>query len=78
MKLPDGIKNVKDLAYLTRRKLENETGEQRGTVVMWRTKGEEEFNYTLRCGISSSIIKWYASRIFSSNSARDSPWLNTP
>ncbi|RZN37220.1 MAG: hypothetical protein EFT35_06355 [Methanophagales archaeon ANME-1-THS] len=49
MKLPDAIKNLNDLAYLTRRKLENENGEQRGAVVMWRTKGAEEFNYLLQC-----------------------------
>jgi len=49
MKLPDEIKNLNNLAYITRRKLENENGEQTGTVVMWRTKGKEEFNYTLQC-----------------------------
>lgn len=32
----------------------------------------------VRCEISTSTIKRYASRIFSSNSSRDSPWLNTP
>jgi ribosomal protein S27E len=49
MKLPDEIKNLSDLAYLTRRKLENENGEQTGAVVTWRTKGAEEFNYLLQC-----------------------------
>jgi len=49
MKLPEEIKDLKNLAYLTRRKLENENGEQRGAVVMWRQKGEEEFNYMLKC-----------------------------
>jgi ribosomal protein S27E len=49
MKLPEAIKNINDLAYLTRRKLENENGEQTGAVVMWRTKGDEEFNYLLQC-----------------------------
>lgn len=49
MKLPDELKNLNNLAYITRRKLENENGEQTGAVVMWRTKGEEEFNYTLKC-----------------------------
>jgi len=49
MKLPEEIKDLKNLAYLTRRKLENENGEQTGAVVMWRKKGEEEFNYLLQC-----------------------------
>ncbi|MBE0517090.1 MAG: hypothetical protein IBX41_06855 [Methanophagales archaeon] len=49
MKLPDELKNVNNLAYITRRKLANENGEQMGAVVMWRKKGEEEFNYLLQC-----------------------------
>ncbi len=48
MKLPDGI-DISDLAYVTSRKLANENGEKTGTVFMWRTKGEEEFNYKLKC-----------------------------
>lgn len=49
MKLPEGIKDFGDLAYVTSRKLENENGEKTGTVFMWRKKGEEEFNYKLKC-----------------------------
>jgi len=49
MKLPEGITDIKELAYITSRKLENEQGEKTGMVVMWRKKGEEEFGYKLTC-----------------------------
>ena len=49
MKLPEGVTDVKELAYITSRKLENDEGEKTGTVVMWRKKGEEEFGYKLTC-----------------------------
>ena len=49
MKLPEGITDVKELAYITSRKLPNDKGEKTGTVVMWRKKGEEEFGYKLTC-----------------------------
>ena len=32
----------------------------------------------LRCGISTSTIKWYAALTFSSNTSSVLPWLNTP
>ncbi|HUV80662.1 MAG TPA: hypothetical protein VMW40_07585 [Candidatus Bathyarchaeia archaeon] len=49
MKLPEGIKDFNELAYITSRKLKNEDGENTGTVVMWRKKGDEEFCYKLTC-----------------------------
>jgi ribosomal protein S27E len=49
MKLPEGITDTKELAYITSRKLKNENGEKTGAVFMWRKKGEEEFNYKLKC-----------------------------
>jgi ribosomal protein S27E len=49
MKPPVDIKDIKDFAYITTRKLLNEQGEKSGEVFMWRRKGEEEFNYKLKC-----------------------------
>jgi hypothetical protein len=49
MKLPEGLEDIKELAYITSRKLQNENGEKTGTVMMWRKKGEEEFGYKLTC-----------------------------
>lgn len=49
MKPPIEIKDIKDFSYLTSRKLKDELGEKRGEVVIWRRKGEEEFNYKLKC-----------------------------
>ena len=49
MKLPEGITDIKELAYITSRKLENDQGEKTGTVVMWRKKGDEAFGYRLTC-----------------------------
>ncbi len=49
MKPPVEIKDIKDFAYLTSRKLKNENGEEKGAVFFWRRKGEEEFNYKLKC-----------------------------
>ena len=49
MRLPDELMDLNNLAYLTRRKLENENGEKTGSIFMWRRKGEEEFNYQLKC-----------------------------
>ena len=49
MKLPEGITDIKERAYITSSKLRDEDGEKTGTVVMWRRKGEEEFNYKLTC-----------------------------
>ena len=50
MKLPAEIKdNIKDFAYITRRKLRDKDGEVKGEVFLWRKKGEEAFNYWLKC-----------------------------
>lgn len=49
MKLPGGVKDIKELAYITSRKLQNADGETTGTVLLWRKKGEEEFGYKLKC-----------------------------
>lgn len=35
MKLPGGIKDFNELAYITRRELKNDNGENTGAVVMW-------------------------------------------
>ncbi len=48
MELPAEI-NIKDFAYITRRRLRDEQGEPKGEVFLWRRKGEEEFNYRLKC-----------------------------
>jgi hypothetical protein len=49
MKPPIGIKDIRDFAYITSRKLKNERDEQTGEVFIWRSKGEESFNYKLKC-----------------------------
>ena len=49
MKPPVDIKDIKDFAYITTRKLPNEQGEKSGEVFMWRRKGEEEYHYKLKC-----------------------------
>ena len=49
MKLPDEIKEIRNFSYLTTRKLKSDTGDKGGEVVIWRKKGEEEFNYKLKC-----------------------------
>jgi len=48
MKLPVDIKDIKDFAYITSRKLLNEQGEKSDEVFMWRRKGEDEFSYKLK------------------------------
>ena len=49
MKQPVDIEDIKNIAYITTRKLQDSNGENSGEVVMWRRKGEEEFNYKLKC-----------------------------
>ena len=49
MKLPEGITDFNELAYITSRKLKNADGEETGTVVMWRKKGDDAFGYKLTC-----------------------------
>ena len=49
VKLLEGIKDIKNLAYITSRKLKNANGEKTGAVVMWRNNGEDEFHFFI-CG----------------------------
>lgn len=49
MQLPEGIRELNELAYITSRKLANEHGEKTGSVLLWRKKGDEGFQYTLKC-----------------------------
>lgn len=73
VKLPEGIKDIKDIAYITSRKLKNANGEKTGAVVMWRNKGEDEFRYTLKCPYcgaeeeSSTMLKRRPYRVRCSN-----------
>jgi|GEM_PF-592981 len=70
VKLPEGIK---DLAYITSRKLKSANGEEAGAVVIWRNKGEDEFHYTLKCPYcgaeeeSSTVFKRRPYRVRCSN-----------
>lgn len=41
--------NIEDTNYFTNRALDNEDGEIKGKIIMWRVKGEEEFHYILKC-----------------------------
>jgi len=50
MKPPIEIKDIRDFAYITSRKLQNARDEQTGEVCIWRRKGEE------RLIISSSAL----------------------
>ncbi|HUV01906.1 MAG TPA: hypothetical protein VMW67_00385 [Desulfobacteria bacterium] len=52
MKLPEGITDINELAYITSRKLQNEQGEKTGTVVMWRKNRAVLFKkrpYRVKC-----------------------------
>ena len=49
MEPPFDINGIADFAYVTKRKLKDKNGEMRGEVFLWRRKGEEEFNYKLKC-----------------------------
>jgi len=49
MQLPEGIRELKELAYITSRKLADERGEKTGSVLLWRKKSDEVFQYTLKC-----------------------------
>ena len=49
MEAPFDINDIADFAYNTRRKLKDKNGEEKGAVVIWRRKGEDEFNYKLKC-----------------------------
>jgi len=51
MKLPFDLKDIKpgEFSYLTKRKLENDGGEETGEIFIWQKSGEEEYNYILHC-----------------------------
>jgi ribosomal protein S27E len=51
IKPPFDLKDIKPgtFAYLTRRKLENREGEERGEIFLWRKVEEKESNYIMRC-----------------------------
>jgi len=49
MEPPFDINDIADFAYVTKRKLKDKNGEMRGEVFLWRRKGEDEFNYKLKC-----------------------------
>ena len=40
---------MEDVSYFTNRMLENEKGEKKGKLIMFRLKGEKEFNYHMIC-----------------------------
>ncbi len=41
--------NIEDTDYFTNRALEDDNGEKKGKIIMWRLKGKEEFNIYLKC-----------------------------
>lgn len=51
MEPPFDLKSIKpgEFAYLTKRKLKNRRGEERGEIFVWRKRGREENQYLLRC-----------------------------
>ncbi len=51
MKLPFDLKDIKpgSFAYMTKRKLTNKEGEEKGEVFLWKKKDEEESQYLLKC-----------------------------
>ena len=73
MEPPFDITDIADFAYVTKRKLKDKNGEMRGEVFLWRRKGEDEFNYKLKCPYceveqeSSIILKRRPYRVRCSN-----------
>lgn len=51
MKLPFDLKDIKpgSFAYMTKRKLTNKEGEEKGEIVLWKKKDEEGSQYLLKC-----------------------------
>lgn len=51
IKLPFDLKDIKpgDFSYLTKRKLENGSGEETGEIFVWRETGAEDYKYILQC-----------------------------
>ncbi|KAF5432831.1 hypothetical protein C5S39_02600 [Candidatus Methanophagaceae archaeon] len=76
MKPPIEMNDINNFAYITSRKLQNERDEKSGAVFMWRRKGEEEFNYKLKCPYcseeqeSSVVFKKRPYRVKSGNCGR--------
>lgn len=42
-------KDISECNYFTKRALENEKKEKKGSITMWRLKGQEEFNFVMTC-----------------------------
>jgi len=51
MKLPFDLKEVKpgEFAYLTKRKLKDRQGEEKGEIIVWKRKEREESEFVLKC-----------------------------
>jgi ribosomal protein S27E len=51
MKLPFDPKKIKpgSFSYLTKRRLKNKEGEEKGEIFLWKKVDEEESNYLMRC-----------------------------
>ncbi|MFQ5815684.1 MAG: hypothetical protein ACE5G7_04230 [Candidatus Hydrothermarchaeaceae archaeon] len=51
MKLPFDLKDITpgSFAYLTKRKLTNKEGEEKGEIFLWKRRDEEESQYVLKC-----------------------------
>jgi len=51
LKLPFDPKEIKpgEFTYFTKRPLENNEGEEKGEVIIWRRKEEKEHSYILLC-----------------------------
>ncbi|WP_456474574.1 hypothetical protein [Candidatus Pyrohabitans sp.] len=51
MKLPFDIRSIKpgEFAYLTKRKLKNREGEEKGEIILWKRRDHEESEFALRC-----------------------------
>lgn len=50
-KLPFHIKSIKpgEFAYLTKRKLKNKEGAEKGEIILWKRQGRKEGEFVLRC-----------------------------
>ncbi len=51
MKLPFDLKDVRpgSFTYLTKRKLEDDAGVEKGEIFLWKEHGEEESQYCIKC-----------------------------
>ncbi len=51
IKLPFDIKSIKpgEFIYFTKRKLENNAGEELGEIYVWKRKGDDEHSYIMSC-----------------------------